>query len=229
VARDVQAGVIEDRGAIGAVQYAYFTGLRWPGIELIVADRALTGVFPTHHGEACVWICNPTADARRARRMAASRSEAFAASLQRSAPELAMRLRSGRCTSAVSGMMRAPNYLRSAHGNGWALVGDAGYHRDALTGHGLSDAYRDAEFLATALGRAMRGDIDPDIALAGYQSRRDHALRKVFDLTVRLAGYPSVPEFIALQKELAAALDEEANELAALPPPGNDECQLAIA
>ena len=25
---------------------------------------------------------------------------------------------------------------------GWALVGDAGYHRDAVTGHGLSDAFR---------------------------------------------------------------------------------------
>jgi len=44
VARSVGAEVIEDRGDDGAVQYAYFAGLPWDGIELIVADRALTAI-----------------------------------------------------------------------------------------------------------------------------------------------------------------------------------------
>ena len=230
VARAVRAEVIEDRGAPGATQYAYFTGPGWDGIELIVAERALVGVFPTHHEHACIWICSPTEDARQARRRAASREDAFAAQLQRSAPELAERLRAGRRTSPVTGMLRAPNYLRQAHGPGWALVGDAGYHRDPLTGHGLSDAYRDAELLAAALGRAMCGDLGPDVALAGYQWERDRALRRVFDLTVALAGYPPVPEFVMLQKQLARALDAEASELAARPPLApDDEYQLATA
>jgi flavin-dependent dehydrogenase len=30
------------------------------------------------------------------------------------------------------------------------LVGDAGYHRDPITGHGITDAFRDAELLARA-------------------------------------------------------------------------------
>lgn len=230
VARAVGADVIEDRGAPGAVQYAYFAGLSWPGIELIVAERALTGVFPTHHGEACIWICSPTEDAHQARHQAASREDAFTAYLHRSAPELAARLRMGRRMSPVTGMLRTPNYIRKAHGPGWALVGDAGYHRDALTGHGLSDAYRDAELLATALGQVMRGDLDPDTALAGYQRQRDRALRRVFDLTVALAGYPPVPEFVLLQKQLARALDAEASELAARPQLfTGDERQLATA
>ena len=230
MARSVGAEVIEDRGAPGAVQYAYFAGVPWPGIELIVADRALTGVFPTHHGEACIWICSPTEDARAARRAAATREDAFTAYLHRTAPELAARLRTGRRTSPVSGMLRTPNYLRRAHGPGWALVGDAGYHRDALTGHGLSDAYRDAELLATALHQALRGDVDPDTALAGYQRRRDRALRRVFELTVALAGYPPPAQFVALQKTLARALDAEAAELAARPPlVTDDEHQLATA
>jgi flavin-dependent dehydrogenase len=230
VARAVGAEVIEDRGAAGAVQYAYFAGLSWPGIELIVAERALTGVFPTHHGEACIWICSPSADAHRARRQAASREDAFAAYLHRTAPDLAARLRAGRLTSPVSGMLRTPNYIRRAHGPGWALVGDAGYHRDALTGHGLSDAYRDAELLATALDRAMRGDVDQGTALAGYQRQRDRALRRVFDLTVALANYPPIAEFVLLQKQLAWALDAEASELAARPPVfADDEHQFATA
>jgi len=230
VAQAVGAEVIEDRGALGATQYAYFSGVPWHGIELIVAERALTGVFPTHDGEACVWICSPTEDARQARRTAVSREDALTTYLRRTAPELAARLRTGRRTSPVTGMLRASNYVRRAHGPGWALVGDAGYHRDPLTGHGLSDAYRDAELLSIALGHALRGDLDPDTALAGYQRQRDRALRRVFDLTVALAAYPPVAEFVLLQKKLARALDAEASELAAQPPLfTDDEHQLATA
>jgi 2-polyprenyl-6-methoxyphenol hydroxylase-like FAD-dependent oxidoreductase len=230
VARSVGAGMIEDRGHRGASQYAYFAGLPWRGIELVVADRALTGVFPTHHGEACVWICGPSADAHLARRQAATREDAFAAYLHRTAPELAERLRAGRRTSPVAGMFRTPNFLRQAYGPGWALVGDAGYHRDAVTGHGLSDAYRDAELLAAALDRALRGDVHEAAALAGYQFRRDRALREVFDLTCAMAAYPAVPEFVARQKQLSRALDAEAAALAArLPATPDDERLLAAA
>ncbi len=227
VARSVGAEVIEHRGDNGAVQYAYFGGLPWHGIELIVADRALAGVFPTHRGEACIWIGTPSADARAARRRAASRTEAFTAQLRLAAPELAGRLRAGRRTSAVTGMLRLPNQLRRAHGRGWALVGDAGYHRDAVTGYGLSDAYRDAELLAVALDQAVRGRTDESTALAGYQRQRDDALREVFELTCALAAYPPVSEFVDLQKQLSKAIDTEAAEVAARPVPGERELACA--
>jgi 2-polyprenyl-6-methoxyphenol hydroxylase-like FAD-dependent oxidoreductase len=214
VARSVGAEVVEDRGDAGAVQYAYFAGLPWDGIELHVADRALAGVFPTHHDEACVWIGTPSADAHTARRRAASRIEAFTAQLARSAPELAARLRAGRRTSAVMGMLRTPNLLRRAYGPGWALAGDAGYHRDAVTGHGISDAYRDAHLLAATLDQVLRGDADEPTALAGYQHRRDRGLREVFELTLALAAYPPVAEFVDLQKRLSRAIDVAAADVA---------------
>jgi flavin-dependent dehydrogenase len=202
VARCIGAGVIEDRGDFGAAQYAYYSGIPWDGIELIASDRALSGVFPTHHGEACIWICSPSVDAHDARRRAVSREAAFTAHLHRTAPELAERLRDAERTSPVTGMLRMPNLLRQAHGPGWALVGDAGYHRDAVTGHGISDAYRDAELLALALHN--------DADLADYQRQRDHALRDVFDLTCAMANYPPVTEFVDLQKQLGRAIDAEA-------------------
>ncbi len=223
VARSVGAEIIEDRGDDGAVQYAYYTGLAWDGIELIVADRALTGVFPTHDGQACIWICSPSVDAHEARRRAASREEAFTAYLARTAPELAGRLRAGRRTSAVTGMLRTPNYVRTAHGPGWALVGDAGYHRDAVTGHGLSDAYRDAELLAVALDQELRDNTEEGPALAGYQRHRDSGLRDIFDLTCALANYPPVPEFVELQKKLSVAIDLEAATVATAHGPGERE------
>ena len=102
-------------------------------------------MFPTHDSQACIWICTPSADAKAVRRLAGSRVEAFGQLLQRSAPELAERLREARRTSPVQGMLRQPNQLRQAWGPGWALVGDAGYYRDAITAYGISDAFRDAE------------------------------------------------------------------------------------
>ena len=120
-------------------------------------------------------------------------------------------------------MLRAPNHLRRAHGAGWALVGDAGYHRDPVTGHGISDAFRDAELLAAALDQALRGEADETTALADYQRQRDQALREIFDLTCALVAYPPVPEFVELHKQLGAAIDTEAAELAAQPVPGEHE------
>jgi flavin-dependent dehydrogenase len=227
VARAVSARVTERRRDDGAVQYAYYEGLPWPRIELIAAHRALAGVFPTHHGQACIWLGTPSADARAARRRAPSRAEGFHTQLQRAAPELVARLQNGRRVSPVTGMLRSPNIIRTTHGPGWALVGDAGYHRDAVTGHGLSDAYRDAELLAVALHQTLCDGVDENSALADYQDQRDRALREVFELTCALAAYPPVPEFVELQKQLSRALDTEATELAARPVPG--EPQLAYA
>jgi len=161
-----------------------------------------------------VWVGTPSAHAHAARRKAASRAEAFTTQLRDAAPELAARLRTGRRTSPVAGMLRTPNLLRRAHGPGWALAGDAGYHRDAVTGHGISDAYRDAHLLATAIDQVLRGETDERAALAGYQSRRDSSLRDVFELTLALAAYPPAPEFVDLQKQLSPAIDVAATEMA---------------
>ena len=134
--------------------------------------------------------------------------EAFGQLLERSAPPLAERLRQARRTSPVQGMLRQPNQLRQAFGPGWALVGDAGYYRDAVTAYGISDAFRDAELLAVALDQALRGAAEEPTALAGYQQQRDQALAEIFEITCRLAAYPPVPTFIELQKQLGAAIDK---------------------
>ena len=207
VARSAGAAINQARLAGGAAQYAYYAGIPWAGMELFVAERSFAGVFPTHDGQACIWVGTPSADAKAARRRAGSREEAFGELLGRSAPQLAERLRHARRTSPVQGMLRQPNQVRQAFGPGWALVGDAGYHRDAVTAHGISDAFRDAEFLAVALDQALSAGAEETTALARYQQQRDQALREIFDITCRLAAYPAVPTFIELQKQLSAAID----------------------
>ena len=221
VARSAGAALSQTRPAGGATQYAYYAGIPWNGIEFFIAEGSLAGVFPTHGAQACIWICTPSADAKAARRRAVSRSEAFGELLERSAPQLAERLRGARRTSAVQGVLRQPNQVRQAFGPGWALVGDAGYYRDAITGYGISDALRDAELLAVALDQALgAGKSEETAAIACYQEQRDQALREVFEITCRLGAYPPVPAFIELQKQLSAAIDTEAAVLAARPIPG---------
>jgi 2-polyprenyl-6-methoxyphenol hydroxylase-like FAD-dependent oxidoreductase len=217
VARSVGASVVERRPVSGGVQYAYYGGVAWQGIEMFIADRSLVGVFPTHDEQACIWIGRPTAEARLARQRARNSTEAFTDHLELAAPELASRLRTGERVSPVGGMLRMPNQRRRAYGLGWALVGDAAYHRDAVTGYGISDAYRDAEFLAVAIDDHLRGVVDEPTALAGYQRRGQTAARDVFDVTCALAAYPPVDEFVALQRQLSRAIDVEATALAALP------------
>jgi flavin-dependent dehydrogenase len=220
VAELVGAAVDQAGQAGGAAQYTYYSGIPWAGIEFFVAERSFAGVFPTHDGQACIWVCTPSADAKAVRRRTRSRVEAFATLLERSHPELALRLGQARRTAPVKGMLRQPNQLRQAFGPGWALVGDAGYYRDAITAYGISDAFRDAELLATALDQALDGAAEETTALTGYQQQRDRALAEIFEITCRLAAYPPVPTFVALQKQLSAAIDKQATALAARPVPG---------
>jgi flavin-dependent dehydrogenase len=229
VARSVGAALTETGRAGGAAQYAYYEGVPWAGIEFFVAERFFAGVFPTHHGQACIFVCTPAADAGAVRRGAGSRVEAFGELLERSAPQLAERLRVARRTSPVQGVLRQPNQLRQAFGPGWALVGDAGYYRDAVTAYGISDAFRDAELLAVALDRALGADAEEEeaAALVRYQQHRDQALREIFEITCRLSAYPPVSAFVELQKQLGGAIDKEAAALAARPVPG--ERRLATA
>ena len=215
IARAVGAPVIEERPSDGAAHYAYVAGLDGEGFEFHLGPDALAGVFPTHDGEANVWVCSP---ARGAELGAGDRTGDFLRLLRRTSPSLADRVERARMTSPVRGALRLPNHVRQAVGNGWALVGDAGYHRDPVTGHGITDAFRDAELLAARLGQALRGEVAEDEALAAYADERNRALAPIFELTIRLAAYPPGPEFVALQKQLSDLIEAEAGWLASMPP-----------
>ncbi|MGH9230608.1 MAG: NAD(P)/FAD-dependent oxidoreductase [Acidimicrobiales bacterium] len=227
VARSVGASVDVAGHSNGATHYAYYAGPIWGGNEFFLADGTFAGVFPTNDGEACIWVCSSVDRAETTRRRASSPADALDRMLAEAAPDLAARLRGGHRRSPLRGALRLPYQVRQAFGPGWALVGDAGYHRDAITGHGISDAFRDAELLAVALDRALRGEVYDTAALAGYQRQRNEALREIFDITCALASYPPMAEFVELQRRLSGAIEKEAAVLAARPIPA--QRQLAVA
>ncbi|TWD82783.1 2-polyprenyl-6-methoxyphenol hydroxylase-like FAD-dependent oxidoreductase [Kribbella amoyensis] len=211
------APMTESFTPLSTVFYTYVEADGWDAFEFHVTHGAFVGVFPTNDGQACVWMCSPSTSPTDLRTAGSRRTAAFVEAIDRLAPELARRVRAGRIVAPIRGVANMPNYLRMPYGPGWALVGDAGYHRDPITGHGITDAFRDAELLATALDRALRNPAAEPDALATYHRTRDDQAREVFDLTRALTAFPPVEEFVALQIRLSEALEREADFLAGLP------------
>ena len=203
----------------GALFFMYVDEVPWRGFEFHIADRGFAGVFPTHDGAACVWLTRPTAVLENVRRGGADRAAALTSALGEVSPGLAARVRAGRVVSPVRGTVALPNFVRQASGPGWSLVGDAGYHRDPITGHGITDAIRDAELLTDALHNTLGGSLPEAEALAAYGAARDSALRDTFRLTRELCRFPPPARFVELQVQLSEALDREAQTLASRPAP----------
>jgi flavin-dependent dehydrogenase len=192
-----------------AVYYTYVSGLAADRYEFHIAPDTFAGVFPTNNA-ACVWLIRPTPLLDPIRTAGSQRTKAFVEQLDLLVPNLGERVRAGRIVERLRGTANLPNYRRQAHGPGWALVGDAGYHRDPITGHGITDAFRDAELLATAIDQ-NRDDLAP------YQQTRDVMAREVFQLTRALADFPAPERFVDLQLQLSDALEREADALASFP------------
>ena len=51
----------------------------------------------------------------------------------------------------IRGVLKLRYFFRTSAGPGWALIGDAGHHKEFVVGLGISDALRDARGLASAI------------------------------------------------------------------------------
>ena len=59
-------------------------------------------------------------------------------------PDFAERIGAATRETRFVGSGDLPGFFRTPFGPGWALVGDAGYHKHPITAFGISDAFRDA-------------------------------------------------------------------------------------
>jgi flavin-dependent dehydrogenase len=124
-------------------------------------------------------------------------------------PRLAGRLRAGHRAARLTGTGDLPNYFRTPYGPGWALAGDAGYHRDPLTAQGISDAFRDAQLLSDAIDAGLAGRQPLATALAGYQRQRDEAAMAMYELTCQRAALePPTPQMSRLLAALRGNQDD---------------------
>ena len=119
-------------------------------------------------------------------------------------PDLGERMRSGTREERWVGTADLPNFFRRPHGPDWALVGDAGYHKDPVTGWGISDAFHSAELVAEAIDAGFSGRRPLDEALADYEHQRNESVKDIYAQTCWLASLPA-PRAIARTIAMAQA------------------------
>jgi flavin-dependent dehydrogenase len=140
----------------------------------------------------------------------------FDAVLRLAAPDHARRFADARRVGRFHGWPGMPGFVRRPWGPGWALIGDAGYFKDPISTHGLTDALRDAELLAGALVEALAGG-DERSALAAYQHQRDRLSRDLFRVSDEIASYDWDGRGVQpLLRRLSAAMADEVELLAGL-------------
>jgi 2-polyprenyl-6-methoxyphenol hydroxylase-like FAD-dependent oxidoreductase len=192
--------------------YGYWRGLPIEGYHWFYDVGASVGTIPTNDGETCVFALIPSA------RFVEDRRDGLEGLYVGALQDVSAELASSVAASEGPGRLRAfpgvPGFLRRASGPGWALVGDAGYFRDPITAHGITDAFREAELLSRAL--ASGGDE----GLRGYQAERDERVKGLLDVTDRISSFDwdvqtVKDDHVLLSREMKAQVDV----LRALDPP----------
>jgi flavin-dependent dehydrogenase len=187
VAEQAGAKVVWQGRTASAVLYRYVEDGPADAYEWAYGAGAGAGVIPTNDGASCLFV-STTPDRMRGLRRAGT-EEAVATLLATAGPALVERVREARPVSPVRGWSGVAGFARQSWGPGWALVGDAGFFKDPITSHGITDALRDADLLAEQVIAARRGDVPEEGALARYQTTRERLSRRLFDVTEGVAAY----------------------------------------
>lgn len=205
LARATGAAEYNARPAMTCLYYSYWTGVEAAEVHFIVRSGSAVGAFPTNDGLTCI------VSIERIERFAGIKADVEQRYLQslEIAPEFRERVRAGRRVERIYGTAESRNFFRRPYGDGWALLGDAGYHKDPVTAQGITDAFRDAESLADALDEAFSGRRTYNEVLAQYERRRNDSVLPMYELTCHLASLDPAPE----QLQLTAALDGQQEQV----------------
>jgi flavin-dependent dehydrogenase len=217
VARWVDAPVERSASHASAFAYGYWTRLETEGLELYFRPGASAGAVPTNDGATCVFV--GTQPHRFRRELMKDPMKGFMGIMRDAAPELADRLPAAFAPKPLTRFPGRPGRMRRAFGPGWALVGDAGYFKDPITAHGLTDALRDSELLSRAIIASVVDGADETIALAEYQTTRDRLAEDLWVTTDAIASYDwDATEIGVLLMQVSAAMQDEVDHMAALDP-----------
>jgi 2-polyprenyl-6-methoxyphenol hydroxylase-like FAD-dependent oxidoreductase len=216
VAREVCAPTLRQGRVRSAVLYRYVRGLDVTGYEWFYGDRAAAGLIPTDDEAVCVFVSTTPGRMRGHRR--AGREQAFTSLLEAAGPGLGEAVRGAPDQSRMRGWRGAPGHVRRASGPGWALVGDAGYYKDPISAHGITDSLRDADLIADAIVRGAGGEAEERRAMAAYQETRDRLSRALWAATEEVAGYAwDAARARVLMRAVSASMSDEVDHLAQRP------------
>jgi flavin-dependent dehydrogenase len=193
IARLVDSEVYRSVPASCFVYYSYYSGLDWEFQHRTGFGEEQFGVWPTNDDMHLVAVM------RRRERLAEFRADPdrnLHAIFDAVDPELGEDIRAnGKREENLRSMLYPENYYRRSGGPGWALVGDAGYHKDPFTGWGITDAFKYGEVLADRLHEGLSGERPIDDAVAEYVKIRDEESNGTFELTCSLSELRLTPYY----------------------------------
>ncbi len=189
VARSCKAPEYNTKPSITSYHYSYWSGVPVDGAELYIRDRRMIIAASTNDNLSCITVVLPIEEFRAFR---TNVEENFWAALDL-VPELAERLRAGKREEPFYGTGNLPNFFRKPYGNGWALVGDAGCHRDPTLAQGIKAAFLSSELLANAIDEGLSGYRPLNEALADYERQRNEALMPLYELVCKRASSLKTP------------------------------------
>lgn len=199
VARLAGAEEYHVRPPLMGTYFAYFSDVPTEGVEFYPREWRAAYGWRTNDDLTLVGMNWTAADYPPVR---ADVQHEFDRALDAAAPGLAERVRSGRRESRFIGGS-IPNLFRKPFGDGWALVGDAGYLKDPSTAQGISDALVHAGWLADAVDDGLSGRRPVGEALAGYAQHRDDEVLPMYEFTCMLATFaPPAPELVQVLSSL---------------------------
>jgi flavin-dependent dehydrogenase len=199
VARSVNAPMYATTPAGTCGYYTYWDNVPVDSLEFYTRPNRTIVAFPTNDQQAAIfveWTNREFHDFR------ADLEKNFVRTLEEIAPSLAARVHGGKRAHRFMGTAELPNFFRKPHGPGWALVGDAGFHKDPITAQGITDAFRDAEFLSQAIDAGLSGRQPLDKALAGYEQLRNETIMPLYEFICDRATLEPFP--LEFQQVLAA-------------------------
>lgn len=215
-ARAVGAPVTMAASHTTATAYAHWADVEGDGYEWWYAAGRGFGLIPSNDGLVCVFGLVPE---RFAGELRHDREAMLDHVVRDLAPEVAERLAAGRRVGPLRGFPGQRGWLRRPFGRGWALVGDAGYFKDPVTAHGITDALRDAELLARALHDGLSAVRPMTAALAGYEEVRNELSRSMFVTTDAIAALDlPMPELQRLHLQLSRDMQRESRFISQLGP-----------
>jgi 2-polyprenyl-6-methoxyphenol hydroxylase-like FAD-dependent oxidoreductase len=204
------APVIEGRHSTG-VLYTYWEDCPVDAYYWRFQTGVSIGAIPTNGGATCVFASVPAARLRS--EIHGDASSAYRRLVREASTEFDARLHAARQAEPVRGFGGQVGFIKRSSGDGWALVGDAGYFKDPLTAHGITDALRDAELLARAIVKGTT------TALADYETARLDLSRRLFEITDEIASFGwTDADLQSLHREFSREMSREVRALAALGP-----------
>jgi 2-polyprenyl-6-methoxyphenol hydroxylase-like FAD-dependent oxidoreductase len=208
IARLAGASTYHDHPPVTFAYYTYWRGCPATGVHAWLEPGRFFGIFPVGDGLTLAFVQAPRGQYPAFRR---DPLPAYLSEL-RSRPALASLLGDAVIAEPLRGTAALPTFFRISSGPGWALVGDAGHHKDPVIARGIADAFRDADLMASAVVDGWHGDLEA--ALAQYQRQRDQCAIPLSDANLGIARLDMAAGALGAawfqMNELEQALDDPA-------------------